>query len=96
MLLLYYGSISVICISRVSDEYDEPMHGNTAGVWGFFFFKYSDYTVHTYELFIIPCFINSLVFGLSKSIQPCGIAHKLRPILVDDFLQSLSWKFLGM
>lgn len=56
MLLLYYGSISVICISRVSDEYDEPMHGNTAGVCFFFFFLSSQiiqFIPMNYLLFLV-------------------------------------------
>lgn len=58
-------------------------------------------SVHTYELFIILCFINSLVLRLyhirkEKSSQPSGIVHKLRRVLADDFLQLLSWKLSGM
>lgn len=53
-------------------------------------------SIHNYVLFIILCFINSMVLGLSnittdKSSQPCGIVQKLKPILADDF-QLLPWK----
>lgn len=46
-------------------------------------------SIHNYVLFIILCFINSMVLGLSnittdKSSQPCGIVQKLKPILADD------------
>lgn len=70
------------------------MHGNMGGAGGVEMVR----SIHNYELFIILCFINSLVLGLSnisreKSSQPCGIVQKLKPILADDF-QLLPWKLL--
>lgn len=68
------------------------MHRNMRGAGGVEVVR----SIHNYELFIILCFINSLVLGLSNisredSSQPCGIVQKLKPILADDF-QLLSRK----
>lgn len=68
------------------------MHRNMRGAGGVEVVR----SIHNYELFIIICFINSLVLGLSKisrekSSHLSGIVQKLKPILADDF-QLLSWK----
>lgn len=70
------------------------MHRNMRGAGGVEVVR----SIHNYELFIILCFINSLVLGLSKisrekSSQPCGIVQKLKPIVADDF-QLLAQKLL--
>lgn len=72
----------------------------------FFFFFWSSHIIEfiliNYLLFIVLSTVQYLGCQISAEkkvtspVEPCGIVHKLKPVLVDDFLQLPSWKFSDM